>query len=393
MSNIKAIFDYKCNENINTDIFPNLITGGATITHNIVESTADMQAPIGGKVVSQTKRYFDFQTSQQQQYLITGILETSGGISGSISRIGSFDDNNDKIPISNEDRGGDGHFFELNGKTLYIVQRRSTNSSPYQEEIRVEQNNWNKDKLNGRGASAFNLDVNEINTFIIKREWSCSNEVSIGVMVNKKIIIAHVFTNNNLIKPYMKRSNLPIRYELDNTNGTATANMKQICSSYSVIGNYNPRLKLFSINSGLVSHPTINVHYITIRLKNNCNRTVINFDKLNYRSPSMSASESILLKILRNPVLGISGTWKSADNNSAIEYLINDDANYTNGGELIYQQLLYRSSLTDLSLLNDRFIFGSLIDGTSDIITILFDETLGSRISYGGCILTWIENL
>jgi len=391
---LSSVFDYKIQGKNNTRIFPNLLSGGATITVNKNEASLDFQAPIGGRIVSQTKKYYEYQSGKLQQYLLTGVLENSGGVSGCITRFGSFDNNTDKTPISDEDRGGDGHFFELNGTTLYIVQRKSTDTNPYQSEIKVAQGSWNGDNLNGTGNSGFTLDVSKANIFIILRKWLGVGSVSLGVVVNGSIIIAHTFENNNTYgEVYMKRANLPIRYELDNTSGSATANCKQICCSYASIGGFNPQREIFTLNSGRISQGVSDEHYISIRLKAESNRHVINLKHFSYSAPSLGTTDSVLIKLYLNPTLNITGSWTSVNSDSVVEALTGTDATYTSGGTLIYQDVITRYKDIDLSLLNEKITLGSNIAGTQDIITIVIDEILGATVSSAIGILTWYENI
>ena len=394
VSPIDSVFDYKFQGQENPRFWDKILTGGATTTLNNTTSALEFNAPIGGRVVHQTKEYFEYQASKIQQYLFTGVLEVSGGVTGSISRIGSFDDANDKSPVSTNDRGGDGHFFELDGTDLYVVQRKSTDSSPFQSDTRVHQDDWNIDKLDGTGPSGFTLDVSKANIYTIKRKWLGVGGVCLGIVVNGVIYYCHEFENNNINDTtYMKRANLPIRYELDNTGGSAPSELRQVCCSYGSVGGFDPQTEIFSANTGTISQSTSNEHYISIRLKAETNRQNINLNIFNLAAPTLGSSDSALVKVVLNPTLNITGSWTSADPESVAEILTGTDATFVSGGTIVYQDYITRFRELDLSIVNDKITFQSDIAGNQDVISILVDEVLGSTLSSTQGVLVWNENI
>lgn len=86
------------------------------------------------------------------------------------------------------------------------------------EELRVPQMKWNLDKCDGTGPSGYNLDFNQMQ--MIGIEWSWYGAGFIHFMVrgsDGKWVYCHRMKNNNVNdEAYMRSSNLPVRYSIDN---------------------------------------------------------------------------------------------------------------------------------------------------------------------------------
>lgn len=183
----------------------------------------------GDKVVSQTKRRFSYQPGKSLLFLTTFVF---GAAKENVRRReGYFDENN-------------GIYLEQTNDGIYFVLR--TNTSGSITETRVEQADWNGDRLNGiaeESTSGITLDLSKSQILWGDIEWLGVGSVRIGFIINGQIIIAHTFHNAN-INPdvYMQTPNLPIRSEIENTGATASASdMSQICASVISEGGYDPR--------------------------------------------------------------------------------------------------------------------------------------------------------
>lgn len=86
------------------------------------------------------------------------------------------------------------------------------------EEVRVPQMKWNLDKVDGTGRSGYNWDFNAMQ--MIGIEWSWYGAGFIHFMVrgsDGKWVYLHRMKNNNVNdEAYMRSSNLPVRYSIDN---------------------------------------------------------------------------------------------------------------------------------------------------------------------------------
>jgi hypothetical protein len=76
-------------------------------------------------------------------------------------------------------------------------------------------NQWNIDKMDGTGASAYNLDLTKMQMFYIDYTWYGAGGVRFGFKNNRgEIIYCHRVPNNNVnTEAYMRSGNLVARYE------------------------------------------------------------------------------------------------------------------------------------------------------------------------------------
>ena len=82
-------------------------------------------------------------------------------------------------------------------------------------DTRVAQNDWNIDKMDGKGKSGYNLDLSKMQMFYMDYSWYGAGFIRWGFRaVDGKIIYCHKMVNNNVnTEAYMRSGNLPARYE------------------------------------------------------------------------------------------------------------------------------------------------------------------------------------
>lgn len=80
---------------------------------------------------------------------------------------------------------------------------------------RYPQSSWNIDKMDGTGASGFNLDLTKMQMFYIDYTWYGAGAIRFGFKNNRgEVIYAHRIPNNNVnTEAYIRSGNLPARYE------------------------------------------------------------------------------------------------------------------------------------------------------------------------------------
>jgi hypothetical protein len=85
-------------------------------------------------------------------------------------------------------------------------------------EVRVPQNEFNRDRLDGTGPSGYKIDVAKMQMLMIQYTWYGAGFVEFGVRgPNGTMIIAHRIQNNNVNdEAYMRSGNLPVRYAANN---------------------------------------------------------------------------------------------------------------------------------------------------------------------------------
>lgn len=124
---------------------------------------------------------------------------------------------------------GKGHLILLTGvyspeygSQISIVRRTSTSGSVVDN--KVNQADWNVDKLDGTGPSGITLDLTKTQILVISAQWLGVGRVTIGFDVDGVLCPAHEFLNaNELSIPYTQAFNLPVRMEIRTSGTTAIA--------------------------------------------------------------------------------------------------------------------------------------------------------------------------
>lgn len=200
-------------------------TGGAT-TYLPNEASVQMSVTTssGSSVIRETFRSFPYQPGKGLMIMATFVMGTAK--TGLRQRVGYFDAQN-------------GVFFQQDSLTKAFVLR-SFISGAVSDVRTVAQSEWNGDKLNGTGASGYNLDTTQAQILWMDFEWLGVGNVRCGFIIDGQFIVCHTFKNaNKIASVYMTTAVLPLRYEITNTAVTSSASsMKQICSTVISDGGY-----------------------------------------------------------------------------------------------------------------------------------------------------------
>lgn len=149
------------------------------------------QVQNGIRTVTGTNTLFESQLSvgekiiiKGQSYLITGIKS------------------NTELTISPEYRGVD----STGNKISKVL------------DIKVPQNKFNYDRIDGQGPSGFNLDITKMQMYAIQYSWYGAGFIDFMIRGPLgEFVTVHRFTNNNVnTEAYMRSGNLPTRYEVSN---------------------------------------------------------------------------------------------------------------------------------------------------------------------------------
>jgi hypothetical protein len=190
--------------------------GGGDTTHLPNESSVQMDVDVasGDSVIRQSKRYLRYQPGKSQLIFLTGLL--GSGNANQVKNVGYFDDNN-------------GIFFQVNEDGVGVVKRSYITGAA--EDTRVEQAEWNIDAMNGTGISGHTLDITKAQIFVIDLEWLGVGSVRCGFVIDGTLHYVHQFNHANHISTvYMTTANLPLRYEITNSDASVASSMKQICA-------------------------------------------------------------------------------------------------------------------------------------------------------------------
>lgn len=136
-----------------------------------------------------------------------------------------------------------GVFFEQKDDKYFIVLRKIVGEEHTVVETRVEQKDWNVEPFLGMGPTDTVLDFTKSHLMFIELEWLGVGDVRVGFVYNGVFLVAHQFNHtNNLTTTYMQTATLPLRYEIENYGGIATAaEQKVFCSSVILNGDYDKR--------------------------------------------------------------------------------------------------------------------------------------------------------
>lgn len=219
-----------------------------------------------------------------------------------------------------------GYYIELNNSTLSLVERTSVTGSMV--ETRINQANWNIDKLDGTGASLITLDISKAQILWMDVEWLGLGSVRMGFVIDGKFIHCHTFHHANVLTtPYITTASLPCRYEIKNTGTTSDSSvLKQVCTSVISEGGYELRGLQQAIETAIGSPrdlTTANTYYpvISIRLKTSPNRldAIAILTALSIMGITNNANYN-----WRVVASGITtgGAWVSAGTDSAMDYNI-----------------------------------------------------------------------
>jgi hypothetical protein len=223
-----TIFDSSHRYGENTSWNTSTGTGGTyafNTSGGLIDMTVDTAS--GAKVYRETKRVFPYQPGKSLEVLNTFVM--ASGQANLRQRVGYFS-------------SGNGLYFEASGNVdPYFVKRSSVSGSVV--DTRVQQNNWNVDKLDGTGKSGFTLDPTKAQIFWTDVEWLGVGTVRAGFVINGQFVHCHSFDHANIENStYMTTATLPLRYEIENLGTTASgATLKQICSTVISEGGYELR--------------------------------------------------------------------------------------------------------------------------------------------------------
>lgn len=293
------------------------------------------------EVVRETTKVFSYQPGKSLLIMNTFAMETPKA--NLRQRVGYFGAQN-------------GVYLENDGTTNYLVLR--TYTSGQVDETRTAQANWNIDKFNGSGysgqgsepAHTTGLDVSKTNIFWMDIEWLGVGDVRCGFVVDGKLVVAHVFHNDNRNSiPYMTTASLPIRYEIKNTGATSgSSTLRQICSTILSEGGYELRGTQQGVGTAVdapVDLPVAGTYYtlISLRLKSTRLDAIAVLTAISILGLTNNANVNWQVRV-NGTTSG--STWVSAGADSSVEYKL--DGGTITGGRILAQG--YTTSTTQAAV-------------------------------------------
>jgi hypothetical protein len=358
VSNPFTIFD-STNVMSKNDLFDEDLTNNGTVTYTSNKSTVNLNVTTasGDKVIRQSKRVMSYQPGKSLFIFNTFVMQTPEA--NLKQKVGTFDANN-------------GIFFMADGTTLKIVRRTYTSGSPADTE--KSQSEWNGDKLDGTGASGYDLNVDKATILFTDYEWLGMGSVRVGFVIDGKFITAHTFYNaNDLDTVYMQTANLPIRYEIE-TTGTISgaATLQQVCSSCMIEGGYSPQGVIQSIGTASLAGVTLTTagtfyNLGTIKIKSG--RPYALIIPQGFIASAVSNSD-FEVQLRQNATPSTAFSYTSYSDN--IEYDLDGTKTIT-GGTIINRTYLSGKGVS-IENFGDGFNFeyqlGQTIAGASDTLTL-----------------------
>ena len=357
-----TLFDSQ-NRYAEDDQFSSSTSGaGSSVTFATNESSVNMNVGTvsGGKTVRQTFRRMPYQPGKSLLILTTFCMNVAKA--NLRQRIGYFDENN-------------GIYLEKNGTSEpSFVVRTNTSGSPVNTNS-ASQSSWNGDKLDGTGPSGYTLNLETVQIFWSDIEWLGVGNVRCGFVINGQFIICHTFQCANQTgktKVYMETAILPVRYEIENTDTTASSStLKQICSTVISEGGYQQTVQdtIARRTSVLGTISTTFLPLVSIRLKSTSAGAVV---LLNRIIVLPTTNQSYEVCIMKNSTL-TGASWTSLSSN--VEYDVNATA-MTTSVDGIYQNDYVTSSAQGRAILaaptgyNFAFQLGTSLAGVSDTFTL-----------------------
>lgn len=295
-------------------------TGGAA-AFNTDQGLVDLSvtATSGSSVIRETKKVFAYQPGKSLLVLNTFVM--SPVKPNLVQRVGYFGANN-------------GMFIELDGSSLYFVERSSVTGSLV--ETHIPQSQWNYDVFDGNGASGITLDITKAQIMFMDIEWLGLGSVRMGFVIDGKFYLAHTFHHANLITTtYITTACLPIRYEIFNTGTTSGAStLKQICSSVISEGGYELRGHQSAVSTLIGTPYTLTAagtYYpvVSLRLKSTRLDAIAIITALSV----LPTTTGNFHWRLNSGGVTTGGTWVSAGTDSSVEYNVTGTS-YTDGRAL-----------------------------------------------------------
>jgi len=283
-------------------------TGTASAIHNSDQGLieCDIGTALGDSVKRESTKVFSYQPGKSLLILQTFVMNSAK--TGLRQRYGYFNSDN-------------GLFFEQENNTYSFVKRSSVSGTV--TDTKITQNNWNVDTMDGTGPSGITLDFSKAQILFTDVEWLGVGSVRMGFIVDGVYYICHIFHHANIIdSTYMTTACLPVRAEIENIAGTASASkLKIICASVISEGGYELKGKPFSVGHSIANEYSIatsGVLYplLSVRLKSSQLDAIVLPKRF---SLAVTGNTNYQFKLIKGGIT-TGGTWQSAGTDSAVEY-------------------------------------------------------------------------
>ena len=346
----------------------------------------------GAYAIRQTTQRFNYQPGKSQLCLYTGVLTP---VSNAYKRLGSFQSLTAAPYTPNC-----GLYFETQTDSPSSIAVIQQNNSFLVPTVSARRENWNIDKLDGRGPSGKTLQLSAANIFLIDYEWLGVGRTRYGFVIDGQVCYCHAFNNaGNVPGAYMVTPNLPVRAEIRQV-GAGTATMKMICCSIMSEAGADFTGVTRAVDTGTAGIP--------ITVTGNRRAAIglrLQADKLDSVNELLNVSilglvtgaaniAPIRYELVANPTLGGSAvTWTNIDVNSNFQYSVVPDNTVTvTGGTVITSGYTSQGSTIDLSGFRfEKFLrLGCSVTGVRDEIWLVLTPLATLVASHAS--ITFVES-
>jgi len=285
------------------------VSSDATFDANAGLVDLNVPTTSGAYVKRETKKVFSYQPGKS--LLVISTFDMSPAKTNLRQRVGYFNDDN-------------GLYLQLEDSTLSFVERSLVTGSV--TETITNQADWNIDKLDGTGPSGITLDITKAQILWMDIEWLGLGTVRLGFVIDGVFIHCHSFHHaNRIASTYITTASLPLRYEIENLDDTASVStLKQVCSTVISEGGYELRGRQGAIGTPIgtprdltatgVAYPVV-----SLRLKTSPDR----LDAIVIPTAASIlgvGNNAFFAWTLQSNATTSGGTWTSAGSDSSVEY-------------------------------------------------------------------------
>lgn len=371
VSNPVTLFDSQNRYKLNDKFYSNVLNGGS-VTYLSSESSVllNVTTTSGSFAAKESRFVFNYQPGKSLLTMVTFVMNAPK--TGLIQRAGYFGTDN-------------GYFIQSNAGVISIVERSIGTDTP------IPQLQWNIDRLDGTGPSRFILDMTKSQLFFTDIEWLGVGSVRAGFVIDGIFVICHVFHHANYVpRAYMTTACLPVRYEIQNTDGSS-GTLKTICATVISEGGYQPKDRLFCAigpTTGQIMSSTL-VPLCSIRIANGRLDAIIMIRQINVAVETNN--DLAQWQLVLNGTLG-GATW-AASTSGSTNVQIDTAATTISGGTSI-QSSFAQTGYINSELQSDFYdsqIGRNSFTQTSDVITLCgIALSINPKVFWS---LTWSESI
>jgi hypothetical protein len=229
--------------------------------------------------------------------------------------------------------GTEGVYFGKDATSLYVALLRNN------VETRVNQANWNGDKLDGTGPSGLTIDLSNGYIFQIQFTWYGYGVISFVVVApvdnEQRAITCHSVRVNGSTS--IQSPNLPISVQIE--NGATASNFQVYVGGrqYSIIGAYTPIYRITSDFRVALATSTAIIPVVSFRRKSAFKNRSVKIEGYSIGA----VTEPLIVQLRLNGSL-TGASWGTPANHTAAECAVESDVSATaiTGGEVLWEDLV-----------------------------------------------------